>query len=111
MNNISLYNDNTQVFLHSVLREIPYLSECSRDTISALAMSMKQDFLEPGSAYFLDGDTQECLSIIQDGVIEIRTTMDNGTPIVIEKLERGAILGAYLFLVADENKVNAICVN
>ena len=44
-------------------------------------------------------------------MIELKTTMDNGTPIIIEKLERGAILGAYLFLVADENKVDAICMN
>jgi len=38
------------------------------------------------------------------------TSMDNGTPLVIEKLTRGAILGAYLFLIADENKVTATCV-
>lgn len=71
MNTIKLYDDSTQVFLHTVLREIPYLSDCSRDTIAALSMSMKQDLLEPGSAYFLEGDTQECLTIIQDGVIEL----------------------------------------
>ena len=36
--------------------------------------------------------------------------MDNGTPLIIEKLTRGAILGSYMFLVADENKVTATCV-
>lgn len=71
MNTVKLYDDSSKVFLHTVLRDIPYLSDCSEDTISALAMSMKQDFLEPGSAYFHEGETQECLTIIQDGVIEI----------------------------------------
>ena len=36
--------------------------------------------------------------------------MDNGTPLIIEKLTRGAILGSYMFLVNDENKVTATCV-
>ena len=36
--------------------------------------------------------------------------MDNGTPLILEKLTRGAILGSYMFLVADENKVTATCV-
>ena len=35
--------------------------------------------------------------------------MDNGTPIILEKLSRGAVLGANSFLVADENRVNAVC--
>ena len=73
-------------------------------------MSMKQDFLEPGALYSRAGDTQECLSVIQDGRIELGTTMDNGTPVVLEKLSRGAIIGAYSFLVADTLKVNTQCV-
>ena len=36
--------------------------------------------------------------------------MDNGTPLIIEKLTRGAIIGSHMFLVADENKVTATCV-
>ena len=36
--------------------------------------------------------------------------MDNGTVLTIEKLNRGAILGSYMFLVADENFVTATCV-
>ena len=42
-------------------------------------------------------------------MIELGTTMDNGTPIILEKLSRGAVLGANSFLVADENRVNAVC--
>ena len=36
--------------------------------------------------------------------------MDNGTPVVLERLSRGGILGAYSFLVSDTLKVNTTCV-
>ena len=35
--------------------------------------------------------------------------MDNGIEVVLEKLTRGGILGAYSFLVSDTLKVNATC--
>jgi len=35
--------------------------------------------------------------------------MDNDSTIVLERLGRGSILGAYTFLVADENTVAAKC--
>ena len=94
INAIQLYDDSSKVFLKTILRDVPYLKDCSEETISAIALSMKQDFLEPGAIYFHPGDEQHCISIIQDGQIDLHTTMDNGTPLLIEKLSRGAILGA-----------------
>ena len=41
MNSIKLYDDQVKVFLHTVLRDIPYLDGCHEDTFSALAMSFK----------------------------------------------------------------------
>jgi len=105
MAHIHLYDDQTRIFLSTILREIPYLEDCGDDTISALAFSMKIDFLENGATYYNIGDSTKCMSIIQDGTIELRTTMDNGTPIVLERLARGAILGAYAMLVEDEAQV------
>ena len=35
--------------------------------------------------------------------------MDNGTTVTLEKLTRGAIIGAYTFLISDENMVSAQC--
>ena len=72
-------------------------------------MSMKQEILEKGVLYSKVGDTQDCLSVIQDGQIGLCTTMDSGTTVVLEKLTRGAIIGAYSFLVADTLKVSAQC--
>ena len=64
MARIQLYDDQAIIFLGASLRQIPYLAECAPSTISALAMSMKQDFLEPGAIYYKVGDQQGCLSII-----------------------------------------------
>lgn len=72
---------------------------------------MKQDYLEPGAIYFAPGDTQDCLSIIQDGQIDMTTELDTGTTMVIEKLTRGAVIGAHKMLVSDLNSVTAICVS
>lgn len=72
-------------------------------------MSMKIDFLEKGAAYYHVGDEQKCLSIINEGSIVLRTEMDNGTVIDLERLRRGAILGSYNMLIQETNKVEAVC--
>jgi CRP-like cAMP-binding protein len=70
---------------------------------------MKYDYLENGAVYYGIGDHMKCFSIIQDGTIELQTVMDNGTPVVLERLTRGAILGAYTMLIEDDLKVSAVC--
>ena len=57
MNSIYIYNDQLIVFLTSVLRDIPYLADAKEETITNIAFTMKQDFLEPGSTYFHAGDS------------------------------------------------------
>ena len=98
------------IFLSSVLREIPYLAAAQDETISAIAKTMTQTFLETGAIYYDVGDAQGCMSIIQHGQIDLITTLDNNTSsIVLEKLTRGAILGANMVLNGDHNKVTAQC--
>ena len=70
---------------------------------------MKFDWIEPGINYYLPGEIQECVSIIQTGEIELTTVLDNDEKIILERLGRGAILGAHTFLVADANYVTATC--
>ena len=55
------------------------------------------------------GDLMDCINIVQTGTVELRSQMDQGTEVVIERLSRGAILGAYSMLVQDEVQVEAIC--
>lgn len=57
MNSIYIYNDQLIVFLTSVLRDIPYLADAKEETITNIAFTMKQDFLEPGATYFHAGDS------------------------------------------------------
>ena len=97
-----------KIFLHTVLRDIPYLKDCDDELISSLAASMKIDFLEPGAIIYKPGDTQEAMMIIQHGHVVLQTELDNSC-VTLENLSRGAILGAYTFLVADLNMVSAVC--
>lgn len=60
---------------------------------------MKQDYLEPGALYFCPGDKQDCISIIQDGQINLITELDSGTSITVEYLNRGAVIGANKMLI------------
>ena len=64
LTHVMLYKDQLKIFIHTTLRDIPYLKNCSEETISAIARSMKQDFMEPGAHFYNVGETQECLSII-----------------------------------------------
>ena len=57
--------------------------------------------MEPGAIYYEAGDAQGCMSIIQGGQIDLITTLDDNTSIILEKLTRGAILGANMVLNGD----------
>ena len=109
MDNITRYDDQLKIFLMTALRDIDYLADIDEETIQAIALSMKFDWLEPGIVIYEPGDIQMCMSIIQTGQVELTTVMDSDEKIVLERLGRGAILGAYTFLVEDQNYVTASC--
>ena len=109
MDNITRYDDQLKIFLMTALRDIDYLADIDEETIQAIALSMKFDWLEPGIVIYEPGDIQMCMSIIQTGQVELTTVMDSDEKIVLERLSRGAILGAYTFLVEDQNYVTATC--
>ena len=64
MTSIHQYDDPTKIFLHTILRDIPYLHDAGEETISAICFSMKQDFLEPGALLYTPGQSQECMFIV-----------------------------------------------
>jgi len=49
------------------------------------------------------------MQIIQNGVVEIYTTMDNGVEFVIERLFRGSVMNHHSFITEDKIDVNARC--
>ena len=72
---------------------------------------MKQDYLEPGAIYFVPGDYQDCMTIIQDGQMNLVTDLDTGTQMTVEVLRRGAVIGANKMLILDQNSVRAECIS
>lgn len=56
MKHILCYADQVKIFIHATLRDIPYLKNCSEETISSICRSMKQDFMEPGAHYYTVGE-------------------------------------------------------
>ena len=51
----------------------------------------------------------KCLFVIQDGLVELTTTMDNGTEFIIETVGRGVCLNFRTFLTEDELHLTARC--
>jgi len=49
------------------------------------------------------------MQVIQNGMVEIYTTMDNGVEFVIERLYRGSVINHRSFITEDKIDVNARC--
>jgi CRP-like cAMP-binding protein len=49
------------------------------------------------------------MQIIQNGMVEVYTTMDNGVEFVIERLYRGSVINHRSFITEDKIDVNARC--
>lgn len=103
------YDDSMKMFQVQALRKIEYLANSKRDTISTLAYRMKAEVLEKGAIIFKPQDISKCLFIIQDGLVELITTMDNGTEFIIETVGRGVALNQKTFLLEDELNLTARC--
>ena len=70
---------------------------------------MKSETLEQGSIIYKPEDVSKCLFVIQDGLVELTTTMDNGTEFIIETVGRGVSLNYRTFLTEDELHLTARC--
>ena len=49
------------------------------------------------------------MQVIQNGMVEIYTTMDNGVEFVIERLYRGSVINHRSFITEDKIDVTARC--
>ena len=54
---MQVYDDPLRCFLHSALRRVSYLKHAQEQTISMLAFSLKNDWLEKGSVIFDEKDS------------------------------------------------------
>lgn len=64
---------------------------------------------DKGSKIFQIDETSCMMQIIQNGMVEIHTKMDNGVEFVIERLYRGSVLNHRTFITEDKIDVNGSC--
>ena len=103
------YDDDWKIFIESALRTIEYLENVPDNTINKIIFSMSFVKFEKGSKIFQVDDTSFMMYIIQSGMVEIYTTMDNGVEFVIERLYRGSVINHRSFITEDRIDVNARC--
>lgn len=65
--------------------------------------------LEKDQIVFEVGDEASDMFVIQNGMVEIYTTMENGVDFVIERLYRGSVMNHRSFLLLDRIDVAARC--
>ena len=103
------YDDDLKIFIESALKTIEYLEKVPDDTINKIIFSMTFAKFDKGSKIFQVDETSVMMQIIQNGMVEIYTTMDNGVEFVIERLYRGSVINHRSFITEDKIDVNARC--
>ena len=103
------YDDDLKIFLESALKTIEYFDKVPDDTINQVIFSMSFAKFDKGSKIFMVDETSGMMQIIQNGMVEIYTTMDNGVEFVIERLYRGSVINHRSFITEDKIDVNARC--
>lgn len=103
------YDDDLKIFLESALKTIDYLQEVPDETINKIVFSMTFAKFDKGAKIFSVDETSRMMQIIQNGMVEVYTTMDNGVEFVIERLYRGSVINHRSFISEDKIDVNARC--
>ena len=103
------YDDDLKIFLESALKTIDYLQDVPDETLNKIIFSMTFAKFDKGSKIFQVDETSHIMQVIQNGMVEIYTTMDNGVEFVIERLYRGSVINHRSFIFEDKIDVNARC--
>lgn len=103
------YDDDVKMFLECALKTIPYLRDVPDDTINKLIYSMTFAKFDKGQKLMQTEDKSNMMQIVQNGMIEMYTIMDNGLEFSIERLYRGSVINHNSFLMGDKIDVNARC--
>ena len=79
------------------------------ETINKIIFGMTFAKFDKGSKIFQVDETSVMMQVIQNGMVEIYTTMDNGVEFVIERLYRGSVINHRSFITEDKIDVSARC--
>ena len=115
MNIMKEYDDELRLFLVNCLKKIDYLSEIGEDILTHLSMHMisqqadKDSDLYTASNIFKKTESIE-MAIIFSGRLAITTNLENANnDVVIEYIEKGAILNAHNCLTEREHFATVKC--
>lgn len=79
----------------------------SSDTINEITFSLVPEIFEKDKIIFKPEDIADKMYIIQNGMVEIYTIMDNEITFILEKLYRGSVINNKSFLLQDSIDVYA----
>jgi CRP-like cAMP-binding protein len=95
---IKEYDDVLKIFFEKTLNSIDFLQGISTEITNELIFSFIPEYHEKDSIIFKQDDIAEKMYIIQNGMIEIYTVMDNGVIFILERLYRGSVINHRSFL-------------
>lgn len=103
------YDDVLKLFFEKALGNIDYMQGLKQETINEVIFSLLPQYQEKNSFLFKENEIATKMYVIQNGMVEIYITMDNGVDLVIERLYRGSVINHKSFLVEDCININARC--
>src|SRR5688500_18802988 len=77
--------------------------------MNEIIFSLTPEHLEKGSIIFSVDDEADKMYIIQNGMVEIYTAMENSVDFIIERLYRGSVINNRSFLLRDKIDIFARC--
>ena len=106
---IKEYDDSLKIFFEHILSQIEYFDNIPESIMNEIIFSFVPEQHEKGSSILRIDEESDRMIIIQNGMVEMHTAMDNGVDFVIERLYRGSVINSKSFILRDKINVGARC--
>mmetsp|Transcript_13817 Transcript_13817/g.9968 ORF Transcript_13817/g.9968 Transcript_13817/m.9968 type:complete len:217 (+) Transcript_13817:832-1482(+) len=103
------YDDVLKLFFERVLNSIDYFQGLPTDILNELIFSFIPEIHEKDTVIFRADDIADRMFIVQNGMVEIFTIMDNTVNFTLERLYRGSVINHRSFLLEDKIDLGARC--
>jgi len=103
------YDDVLKLFFEKVLNSIDYFQGLPTDILNELIFSFIPEIHEKDAIIFKQEDIADRMYIVQNGMVEIFTMMDNTVNFTLERLYRGSVINHRSFLLEDSIDLGAKC--
>lgn len=98
---ITEYDDTLKFFFEKALSSIDYLQDISPTIMNEIIFQFIPQHYEKGQVIFETDNEADAVFIIQNGMVEIYTTMEGEVDFIIERLYRGSVINHKSFLLRD----------